>query len=251
MTDMNGRVALMTGGAGEIGVATAKVLAERGARIVAVDLAGADWAPLSGQVSDAIKVEGDVTKQADWERIVETCETQAGAPNMFFNNAGIEGDVAPLHETSLADFERVMAVNVTGVFLGLRHVIPAMLGNGGGSIVNTSSVAGLTGSPGISPYSASKHAVIGLTRTAAAEYGGQGIRVTSIHPGPIESRMMSSLESGLGNAAEVKEGMTSRVPMGRYGKVEEVAQLAAFLLSDAASYCHGGQYTTDGGLSER
>ncbi len=253
MTDMDGRVALITGAAGEIGAATAIALARRGAKIVAVDLANADWAALGAAVPDAVTLHGDVTREADWERLMDDCARKAGTPAMFFNNAGIEGKVAPLHETALADFEAVMAVNVRGVFLGLKHVIPAMLANGGGSIVNTSSVAGLQGSPGLAPYVTSKHAVVGLTRTAAAEYGGAGIRVNSLHPGPIDSRMMESLETGMASAgsnAAVRDQLSAQIPMGRYGKPQEVAELAVFLLSDAASYCNGGQYTADGGMTQ-
>ncbi|MGB3721225.1 MAG: glucose 1-dehydrogenase [Pacificimonas sp.] len=247
--DMDGKVALITGSAGAIGAATATVLAKRGAKIVTVDLAGADWSALDAAVPDAVKLNGDVTREEDWRRIVSECTDQAGSPAMFFNNAGIEGVVAPLHETSIEDFDRVIAVNVRGVFLGLKHVIPAMLANGGGAVVNTSSVAGLRGSPGMTAYVTSKHAVVGLTRTAAAEYGGQGIRVNSVHPGPIDSRMMDSIEAGMDDDA-AHEQMTAQIPMGRYGKPQEVAALVAFLLSGAASYCNGGRYTTDGGMTQ-
>ncbi|MBV7255922.1 SDR family oxidoreductase [Pacificimonas sp. WHA3] len=249
MTDMQGKTALITGGAGEIGVATARVLAARGARTVVADREGADWSALDAAVPDAVKLHGDVTREADWQGMVADCIEAAGAPTMFFNNAGVEGKVASIHETSAEDFEKVMAVNVRGVFLGLKHVIPIMVGAAGGSIVNASSVAGLEAGAGLAPYTTSKHAVIGLTRTAAAEYAAQGIRVNSVHPGPIDSRMMSSLEGGLGPDFE-RSQMTAQIPMGRYGRPEEVAELTAFLLSDAASYCNGGRYTADGGMTQ-
>ncbi|MEE4348832.1 MAG: SDR family oxidoreductase [Pacificimonas sp.] len=249
MTDFNNRIALITGAAGEIGTATAKVLAGRGATIVAADRAGADWSDFDAAVQTNHKLEGDVREEADWGRMLGECIEKAGTPTLFFNNAGVEGYVKPIHEYELEEFERVQAINVRGVFLGMKHVIPAMLGAGGGSVVNTSSVAGLQGGPGMVAYNTSKHAVVGLTRTAAAEYGPLGVRVNSIHPGPIESRMMSDLEKDMGEGFE-REMMTTRIPLGRYGTVEEVAEMAAFLLSDAASFSNGGRYTIDGGMTQ-
>jgi NAD(P)-dependent dehydrogenase (short-subunit alcohol dehydrogenase family) len=159
--------------------------------------------------------------------------------------------VCPIGEYPLADFRRVIDVNVIGVFLGLKHVIPAMQATGGGSIVNSSSVAGLTGSPGICAYNASKHAVIGLTRSAAAEWAGKGIRINSINPGPIASRMMRSLEEGMapGKADDMRAQFSAMIPAGRYGSPDEVAALAAFLASEDARYIHGAVFTIDGGFT--
>jgi NAD(P)-dependent dehydrogenase (short-subunit alcohol dehydrogenase family) len=142
-------------------------------------------------------------------------------------------------------------VNVVGVFLGLKHVIPIMARGGGGAIINTSSVAGLTGTPGICAYNASKHAVIGLTRSAAAEWAGRGIRINAINPGPIASRMMRSLEEGLspGQAAAVRAKFEAMIPAGRYGTAEEVATLVAFLASDDARYVNGAVHPIDGGFT--
>jgi len=247
MKDMEGRVALITGAAGHIGSATARKLAERGARIVAVDRAEADWGRLEASLPDCVRIAADVTREEDWRRIVAQCSADRGPAAMFFNNAGVEGQVTMLHEVELADFEQVMAVNVTGVFLGLKHVIPMMIANGGGAIVNTSSIAGYRGGGGMAAYSASKHAVIGLTRSAAEGYGSKGIRVNSVHPGAIESRMMRSLEDSSGHGNAMRDGIVSRNPLGRYGLPEEVAELVSFLLSDAASYCNGSRYLVDGG----
>jgi NAD(P)-dependent dehydrogenase (short-subunit alcohol dehydrogenase family) len=247
MNDMAGRVALITGAAGFIGAATADKLAQRGARIVAVDQAQADWASFERAIPDCIRIVADVTREDDWQRIIAQCSEQVGPIAMFFNNAGIEGRVTPLHKVELSDFERVMAVNVTGVFLGLKHVIPVMIATGGGSIVNTSSVAGYRGGGGMAAYSASKHAVIGLTRSAAEGYGAQGIRVNSVHPGAIDSRMMRSIETSSGRGNMMREGIVSTNPLRRYGQPEEVAELVTFLLSDAASYCNGSRYLVDGG----
>jgi len=247
MKDMEGRVALITGAAGHIGSATATKLAGRGARIVAVDRAEADWTGLEKAIPDCVRIVADVTLEDDWRRIVAQCSEGPGPAAMFFNNAGIEGRVTMLHEVELADFEQVIAVNVTGVFLGLKHVIPMMIENGGGSIVNTSSIAGYRGGGGMAAYSASKHAVIGLTRSAAEGYGPMGIRVNSVHPGAIESRMMRSLEDSSGHGNAMRDNIISRNPLRRYGLPEEVAELVVFLLSDASSYCNGSRYIVDGG----
>jgi 3alpha(or 20beta)-hydroxysteroid dehydrogenase len=250
-----GKTVIVTGAAGGIGRAAVELFAREGAQIVAVDLkqsqleASLELATSAG--ADAIAVGADVTDESDVQRYVEEAVTRFGGVDALFNNAGIEGVIVPMEEYPVEEFEKVMSVNVTGVFLGIKHVVPALRARGGGAIVNTSSVAGLTGNAFVSAYVASKHAVIGLTRSAAQAYGGDGIRTNTICPSPIETRMMRSLEEGMpaGSPEEVKEMMESRIPVGRYGTPEEVAALVAFLCSDDARFINGGVYTIDGGMT--
>ena len=168
---------------------------------------------------------------------------------MFYNNAGVEGDIKPITQYSLEAFRKVLDVNVVGVFLGLKHVLPVMLKQNKGSIINTASIAGLIGSPDIAVYSASKHAVIGLTKSAAWECTGTGVRVNCVCPGLIDSRMLSAILQGRqgGNAPVPTEKIVERVPARRLGLASEVASVVAFLASDEASYVSGSAYTVDGG----
>lgn len=244
--DFDGRVALVTGAAGEIGSATAALLASRGARVVAADLAGADWSRLRAAVPGAQVVHADMTDEASVAAMVAAALADGGRIDAFFNNAGVEGPIAPIADYPADDFRRVMAVNVEGVFLGLKHVMPAMLAAGAGAIVNTSSVAGLGGAPGMAGYVASKHAVLGLTRVAALEGAARGVRVNSVHPGPISGRMMGSIDAGAGSEEARR---ATAIPQQRYGRPEEVAAVVAFLLSDAAAYVNGAAYAVDGALT--
>lgn len=251
---LTGKIALITGAAGAIGMARARLLAERGAIIAATDIEGADFGPLRSAIPDAgrlLMLEADVTDESGFAAVVATAVEKFSTIDIFFNNAGIEGPVAPIPDFPTDGFRKVMEVNVTGIFLGLKLVIPVMAKAGRGSIINASSVAGLTGSPGLCAYVASKHAVLGLTRAAAVEWGAKGIRVNCINPGPIESRMMASIEEGAspGAAAAVHDGFAATIPMKRYGTPTEVAGLVAFLASDDAGYINGGAYTVDGGMT--
>jgi short-subunit dehydrogenase len=173
-----------------------------------------------------------------------------GGIDVFFANAGIEGEVATIPEYSLEMYDRVMAVNVRGVWLGLRAVIPEMAKRGGGSIVITSSLAGLRGTPKLSAYTASKHAVVGLMKAAALECAQLKIRVNTINPAPIATRMIESLENqwSPGNAERMKSRMEHAVPLRRYGQPEEVANLVLFLASNESSYITGNTYPVDGGM---
>jgi NAD(P)-dependent dehydrogenase (short-subunit alcohol dehydrogenase family) len=199
--------------------------------------------------SSALFVRADVTRSGDVRAYVEKTSGTYGAIDCFFNNAGIEGDMRPTAEYDEAVFDAVVAVNLKGVFLGLRHVLPVMLRQGRGSIVNTASTAGLAGSPALSAYVASKHGVVGLTRTAASEYGHAGIRVIAVCPGPTHTRMIHSLEeqAAPGGSNSVRERYRANIPIGRYATPEEVADLVLFLSSDLAGSITGGQHLTDGG----
>lgn len=249
---LDGKVAVVTGAAGVIGAATMRLLAERGARIVAVDRKAQDLQtaikdlPTSAQ---AFAVSADVTDEAEVSEYVRATVDKFGTIDVFYNNAGIEGDIAPIPKYSLETFRRVIDVNVVGVFLGLKHVLPVMLKQNKGSIINTASIAGLIGSPDIAVYSASKHAVIGLTKSAALECTGTGVRVNCVCPGLIDSRMLSAIIEGRNpnNAPVPNARVVERIPARRLGQPSEVASMVAFLASDEASYVSGSAYTVDGG----
>ncbi len=252
---LDGRVAIVTGAAGGIGRATALRLASEGARIVASDLKDSPLDETARVVEQAggeiVGVEHDVTRADQWQRVVSEATARFGGVDILVNNAGIEGAVAPIEHSPEDLFDRVMAINVKGVFLGLKTVLPALRTRGGGAIVNVASVAGLLGDPNIAPYVASKHAVIGLTRSAAIGAAPEKIRVNAVCPSPIETRMMRALEEGMapGNAAAVKAMLGQRIPLGRYGTPDEVAALIAFLCSDDARFITGSIYTIDGGMT--
>jgi NAD(P)-dependent dehydrogenase (short-subunit alcohol dehydrogenase family) len=249
---LSGLVAVITGAGGEIGAAAARLMAARGAHVVGVDRDAASMTALGNELGNGFRaVAADVTDEAAVKAYVAAALDAHGRIDIFFNNAGIEGPVHPIGDYPLDAFRKVVDVNLIGVFLGLKHVVPVMMAAGKGSVINTSSVAGLTGTAGISPYNATKHAVIGITRSVAAEAGPKGVRVNSINPGPIASRMMSSLEAGLGagDATSVHGALQGMIPAGRYGTPEEVAALVAFLASEDARYINGAVMTVDGGFT--
>jgi NAD(P)-dependent dehydrogenase (short-subunit alcohol dehydrogenase family) len=248
--DFTGKVAVVTGGANGIGRAVSLGFAQRGAKVVIVDRDAAAGEALAAEIGKAaIFRAADVTRAADVAAYVKAAIDAFGAIDCFHNNAGIEGRVAPTAEYEEAVFDAVMGVNVKGVFLGLRHVLPVMIGQGRGAVVNTASIAGLVGTAGMPAYVASKHAVIGLTKVAAGEVGKLGIRVNAICPGPISTRMVQDIARQVSpnNPESVEETYASGIPLRRYGTAEEVAKLVLFLCSDLASNITGAQYVIDGG----
>jgi len=248
-----GKVALITGAGNGIGRAAALGFAARGAKVVSVDqdraAAERTAANIGQQGGAALAVTADVTKAADVQGYVKAALDAYGKIDCFFNNAGIEGKVAPTAEYDEAVFDQVINVNVKGVFLGLRHVLPVLIAQKAGAVVNTASVAGLVATPGMPAYVASKHAVLGLTKAAAGEVARSGVRVNAVCPGPIDTRMIHSLESQLNpaNPASVADRYRSSLPLGRYGTAEEVANVVLFLCSDLAGNITGAQYVVDGG----
>lgn len=251
MGKLNGKVAIVTGAAGGIGLATAKLFVAEGAAVMVADIDEEGLARAVDSIggeSIAARVT-DVSSEADAEALVEATIERFGGLDVYIANAGIEGKVAPLTDYPIDAFDRVLAVNLRGAFLAIRTGAPAIAKRGGGSIVVTSSVAGLVGAAGLAPYVASKHGVMGLVKSAAAELAPSGVRVNTLNPGPIDNRMMTSIheQANPQDAAAVRAMFEGRVPLGRYGTNEEMAKIALFLASDDSSYCTGTSFVGDGG----
>jgi NAD(P)-dependent dehydrogenase (short-subunit alcohol dehydrogenase family) len=253
MGNVTGKSVILTGGAGDIAKVVAKQFLEGGAKVLLVDLDESNLQEaVTGLASDNVSYcVADVTSEPDTEKYVAAAVERYGTVDVLLANAGIEGEVKPISDYDLAMFDKVMAVNVTGPFLGIKHVFPVMAANGGGSIVVTSSIAGLQGSPNIAPYATSKHAVIGLMRSCAKEGAAMNIRVNTVNPAPVEGRMVQSLEHGFSPEDQelVKAGMEASIPMGRYAVPSDVANLMLFLASEESAYLTGGTYTVDGGMA--
>lgn len=252
MNRLQDKIAIVTGATGGIGLEAVKLFVAEGARVVLVDLdeAALDAAVNTVGAEHASACVADVSDPAQARAYVSAAVERYGRLDVLFANAGIEGEVAPIPEYDLDTYERVMAVNVRGVMLGLKFAMPVMAETGGGSIVITSSLAGLRGTQRLSAYVASKHAVVGLMKVAALEGASKGIRVNTINPSPIATRMIESLEQGYGaeNLERVQSKLRAAVPLKRYGEPREVANLALFLASDESSYCTGNTYSVDGGM---
>lgn len=244
---LENKVALVTGGTSGIGKATAIAFGNAGAKVV---LSGrreqegeetADLIRRSG--GESLFVRSDVSSEAEVKALIQKTVEQYGRLDCAFNNAGIDPSPKPLYEQLVEDFDKLMSINVRGVFLCLKYEIQQMLTQGGGVIVNNSSMGGLIAFAGIGPYNASKHAVMGLTRSAALDYAKQNIRINAVNPGMIATEMMDRLANGN------PEQMASIVPMGRLGQPEEIAATIVFLCSDAASYITGQPLVVDGGYT--
>lgn len=253
MKRLDGKVALITGGSGGIGKETAKLFLQEEARVALVDLNedGLDEAKKElADHGDVLTVSANVSNEDEVQNYVQKVLDEFGTIDVFFNNAGIEGKVAPITEQTVEDFDKVYGVNVRGVFLGLKHVMPVMMEKQEGSIINMSSVAGLMGSPGVAPYVSSKHGVVGLTKVAALEAADSTVRVNSVHPSPVNTRMMRSLESGFNpdDAESAKTQQQQAIPLKRYGESEDIAKLVLFLASDDSKFITGSQYRVDGGM---
>jgi NAD(P)-dependent dehydrogenase (short-subunit alcohol dehydrogenase family) len=252
MAKLEQKIAIITGAAGGIGAATAETFIREGARVMLVDREAEALMRLADELGpNAAYCAADVTSADDAQRYVRATVERFDGVDILFANAGVEGTVASIAELPIEAFDRVLAVNVRGVFLAMKYAIPEIVKRGGGSILITSSVAGVIGSPGLSAYVTSKHAIVGLAKTAALELAAQHVRVNTIHPGPIDNRMMRGIEGQLapGHGEEVKRGFEAQVPMARYGTNQEIANLALFLASADAAYCPGAMFLADGGFT--
>ena len=248
--ELKGRVALVTGAARGIGAATAQRLAEDGAAVMLTDVIDDEGRALTAELkARGLKVDYrrlDVTKEAAWKRVVRQTTAEYGRVDILVNNAGI-GTFADVEQETLEGWNRLIAINQTGVWLGMRAAIPAMLKAGGGSIINLSSIFGAVGGFGGSvAYHASKGAVRLMTKNVAIRYAREGIRVNSVHPGFIDTPMVAVVKG-----TEVEQQILSNTPMGRMGRSEEVAEVIAFLASDRASYMTGSEVYVDGGWTAR
>ena len=248
MGELDGKVAMVTGAAAGIGRATALRLAAEGARLGVADLDEERGAALLAEVeaagSEAVFVRTDVSDEAQVDELVARTVERFGRLDIGVNNAGIEGETAAIADQTTETWQRVMAVNATGVFLCMRAQIPHLLAAGGGSIVNISSVAGLQGFAGSTPYVASKHAVIGMTKVAALDYATAGIRVNAICPGVIATDMITRV---LDEHPEMEPMLTGMEPVGRLGRPDEIADAVVWLCSDRSSFVTGHPLVVDGG----
>ena len=247
MGKLDRKVALISGGARGMGAATAKKFAREGAKVILGDIRDADGTKVKETISseggEAVYVHLDVTDESDWRNAVATAITRYGGLHILINNAGIGIPRVPIDQLAVEDWDRVMAVNARGTFLGTKHAIPAMQRSGSGSIVNISSVAGIGQSTHQEPaYAASKAAVRIFTKVTAVQYAKDNIRCNSIHPGPIDTEMIHAAMDAVALAQRLQ-----RVPLGRLGTVDEIVALVLFLASDDSSYMTGGDVVIDGG----
>ena len=262
MSRLAGKVAVITGGAGEIGAETAKLFVKEGAKVLLVDIDEERCKKVIKEIGgDAVSCfTADVTKPEQVQAYAQAAVDRYGGIDVFCDNAAIEGVVMLTHDYPVDVYQKVIEVNVFGVFLGLKYVIPCMLARGGGSCIITSSNAGLQGCPAVNAYTTSKHALIGMMKCAALEYGPFNVRVNCINPSPVETRMMRSLENGYAPLFSMAMGteltgegihqlISEKIAMRRYASTEEVARVMLFLASDDSKFCTGGVYRVDGGMT--
>jgi len=252
MDQLTGKTAIVTGASAGIGRAAAIALAEAGAQVVVADVDVERGGSVAGEIEDkggrALFVRADVSNDDDVAAMVACAVDVFGGLDLAFNNAGIEGTSAITHECTRENWDRTLAVNLTGIWSCMRHEIPVLLARGGGSIVNTASVAGLVGFPSIPAYTASKHAIVGLTKAAALEYAQLGIRINAVCPGVIDTEMV---ERFTGHSPEIEAGLLASEPVGRLGRPEEIADAVVWLCSDRASFVTGQAIAIDGGYVTR
>ncbi|MFS0557770.1 SDR family NAD(P)-dependent oxidoreductase [Brevibacillus sp. 179-C9.3 HS] len=245
------KVAIITGGGTGIGKTTAIRFAKEGAKVIVTDInldsASQTVAEIKEAGGEAIAIAHDVSREEQWQQVVEATIQQYGKVDILFNNAGIYM-IKPLAEITLEEWNRLMAINVTGVFLGMKHTMPVMAKQQGGSVINASSIAGLFGAPGHVLYGASKGAVRIMSKDAAMEYAAHGVRVNSIHPGYIDTGMVSYASE---TTKHSKAELAQATPTGRLGTVDDVSNMVLFLASDESSHVTGAEFVIDGGATAR
>ena len=245
---LEGKVALISGGSRGMGATEARLFASEGARVVLGDILEEQGQELQAEIAEsggeAVFVKLDVTVESDWRRAVDTAVQRFGKLDILVNNAGIF-ERSTVQSQTIESWDRVMGINAKGVFLGTKAAIPAMRDTGGGSIVNISSVAGLTGSIQATSYNTSKGAVRILTKSTAIQCASDGIRCNSVHPGPIETMMLGEVFPN----PELRTQREAVIPMGRFGSIEDVAKGVLFLASDESSFMTGSELVIDGGLT--
>jgi NAD(P)-dependent dehydrogenase (short-subunit alcohol dehydrogenase family) len=251
---LSGKTAIITGATGGIGAATARLFLAEGANLVVVGRSADKLDALTASLGSQERVAhcvADAQDESGAQAAADAAIDRFGGVDILFANAGTEGVAKPLDELTLDEFDAVYRTNVLGVWMSMKYCVAPMKARGGGSIIATTSIAGLVGFPGLSAYVASKHAVCGLVRTAAQELGPNNIRVNGIAPGPVDNRMIESLEEQLSPAdpGAVRNQMIESVALRRYATNEEVAKLTLFLASDESAYCSGGIHTIDGGYT--
>ena len=245
MGRLDGKVALVTGAARGQGAAEAEAFAVEGASVVLTDVLDDEGESVAAAIGAAARYQHhDVTDEAAWQSAVALAVSEFGRLDILVNNAGISVPPAPIIDVPVADYRKILEVNLISMYSGIRYAAPEIINAGGGSIVNVSSVNGVVGAPGIAGYVTAKFGIRGLTKTAALELGRSGVRVNSIHPGPIDTAMVQPQSWG---GFDMRPVLASKMPLGRIGRPDEVAELVVWLASDASSYCTGAEFVIDGG----